>query len=540
MDSLTQEGALLADTFGVPLLAYLCAVDEDGILRRLEGKAQLRPAQEEVLSQLLAIAARLAADASAKNLPVALRLDVLGRFDERAQTSVGNALRLHAGGDIQFAAPGDAVLAPLTLLLRDVYPLMLIPRERSFIPRPHMTGALWTSPHRKALEEAVLADPDLSRLFVEESDQSGWTSMIYRSTGSGGTVQLWSLPDLLLTNAWWLGESDNDRSLQSLAKHLHTLTDLLRGAVRGDACTVKSLVGLTGIVFDGVEKVDLPFGVLRPIRDHERGLAPPSLEGAVSHTSADGDTVTASYAGDVVFESVVDFSLAIERPDADLTAAWPADLRQYESLEARLDTIRLAALLTGKAETALTLAPTWRLLFDPLSWGPLQSWSDPRVGPSIAPRRFTATLASELASWAEAIHANRGPSIAVAVRRTISAMASRGDPVDALVDLVIVWENLLGSRKGEPTLRISAALGWLLGSSPEEREEYRSQASRVYGLRSDIVHGNRVVAPVEAAEALVDARAITLAALRELFGNRLDLLAMKNGDERSRALIMGA
>ena len=167
MDTLTQEGALLADTFGVPLLAYLCAVDEDGILRRLEGQAQLRPAQEEVLSQLLAIAARLAADASAKNVPVALRLDVLGRFDERAQTSVANALRLHAGGDIQFAAPDDAVLAPLTLLLRDVYPLMLIPRERSFIPRPHMTGALWTSPHRKALEEAVLADPDLSRLFVE-------------------------------------------------------------------------------------------------------------------------------------------------------------------------------------------------------------------------------------------------------------------------------------------------------------------------------------------------------------------------------------
>jgi hypothetical protein len=540
MDTLTQEGALLAETFGVPLLAYLCAVDEDGISRRLEGQTELGPAQEEVLSQLLAHATRLAADASTKSVPVALRLDVLGRFDERAQTSVGNALRLHAGGEIELAVPDDAVLGPLTHLLRDAFPLMLVPTERTFFPRLHLTGALWTSPHRKAFEEALLADPDLSRLFLETSDEGGWTSMIYRSTGAGGTIQLWSLPDLLLTNAWWLGEVANDRGMQKLATHLQVVTDLLREAVRGDACKVKSLVGLTGIVFDGVEKVELPFGILRPIREHERGLAPPSLEGAVSYTSADGDTVTASYAGDVVFESAVDYRLRIDRPGADLTAAWPADLRHYESLEANLDTIRLAALLTGKAETTLTLAPTWRMLFDPLSWGPIQSWSDPRVGPSIAPRRITPAAANELANWAEAIHRYRGSGIDVAVRRTISAMASRADPVDALVDLVIVWENLLGSRQGEPTLRISAALGWLLGSSPAEREEHRSRTTRVYGLRSDIVHGNRVVAPDEAAEALVHARAMTLAALRELFGNRLDLLAMKNGDERSRALIMGA
>ena len=79
----------------------------------------------------------------------------------------------------------------------------------------------------------------------------------------------------------------------------------------------------------------------------------------------------------------------------------------------------------------------------------------------------------------------------VAARRMISAMAERKDSADALVDLVIVWENLFGSRQGEPTLRVSAALGWLLGSSAEEREAISSRAARLYSLRSDIVHGNR-------------------------------------------------
>lgn len=127
----------------------------------------------------------------------------------------------------------------------------------------------------------------------------------------------------------------------------------------------------------------------------------------------------------------------------------------------------------------------------------------------------------------------------MAVRRVISASATRVDQIDALVDLVIAWENLFGSRQGEPTLRISAALGWLLGTTSEEREHYRARVAKTYALRSDIVHGNRIVAPQEASEMLVEARAITLGALRKLFDSRTDLLALQSGDERSRALIMG-
>ena len=121
----------------------------------------------------------------------------------------------------------------------------------------------------------------------------------------------------------------------------------------------------------------------------------------------------------------------------------------------------------------------------------------------------------------------------------ISASATRVYAVDALVDLVIAWENLFGSRQGEPTLRISAALAWLLGSTVDEREQYRARVSKIYALRSDIVHGNRFVTAQEASEALVEARTITLAGLRMLFDSRDDLLGLKSGDERSRALIMG-
>jgi hypothetical protein len=537
MTDLTQQGALLAETFGTQLLAYLCAADEEAITRQLQGQAALCQAQEQVLTQLLALARQLATTAAEDNVPVAMRLEVLGRFDQGAGTSIGNVLRLQAGGEIDLAIPDDPVAGPLTLLLRDAFPLMLIPAERTFFPRLHLTSALWSSPHRKAFEEAVLAD-DLAGLFVEESESVGWTSMVNRSTGVGGTVQLWSLPDMLLTNAWWHGQLNDDDGRDALAGTLVALLDLLRCATRGEPCQV-ALVAFTGIVLDGVDKIELPFGILRPVRDHERDLAPPSLEGRVSHTAADGDSVTVSYAGDVVLETTLEYRLKVEPPNVDAVTVWPTDLRSYERLEANLDSVRLASLLAGDAEAMLTLAPTWRMVFDPLSLGPLQSWSDPRTGPSITPRRMTATAAGELAACTKAVHTHRRSSFDVAIRRTISASALRVDQVDALVDLVIAWENLFGSRQGEPTLRISAALGWLLGSTPEQREEFRAQVTKVYALRSDIVHGNRTVPPDEAVGALSVARRLTLSALRVLFRERTDVLALRNGDERSRVLLMG-
>lgn len=536
---LSQEGALLADTFGPRLLAYLCAADDAAVASRLEGTRLLGDSQEEVLAQLLVLARQLASNASQNNVPVAMGLDVLGRFDEGTQTSNGNFLRLHAGGGIDIEIPDDPVLGPLTTLLRDAYPLTLVPLERTFFPRLNLSAALWSSPHRKAFEAGVLDDPDLSRLFVAETETGGWTSMVYRSTGSGGSLQLWSLPDILLTNAWWSTRLTQLDQRDELAGQLALLVDLLRRASRGEPCEVAALVAFTGIVLDSVDQIQLPFGVLRPIRDHERELAPPSLEGRVSHTTADGDSVTASYAGDVVLETTVTFRIRIEQEDLDSFAEWPTDMRDYETLESRLDTLRLASLLAAEAETSLTLAPTWRSVFDPLSWGPLLSWNDPRVGPSIAPQRMLPDAATKLGQWTAAVHASRRRSFDVAVRRVISASATRVDQIDALVDLVIAWENLFGSRQGEPTLRISAALGWLLGTTSEEREHYRARVAKTYALRSDIVHGNRIVAPQEASEMLVEARAITLGALRKLFDSRTDLLALQSGDERSRALIMG-
>jgi hypothetical protein len=97
----------------------------------------------------------------------------------------------------------------------------------------------------------------------------------------------------------------------------------------------------------------------------------------------------------------------------------------------------------------------------------------------------------------------------------------RAEPADRLVDSVIAWENLFGTSEGEPRLRISAAMAWLLaGDAATRREALQLEIKGIYDARSKIVHGAAASddprLPDEASRAL----ALGLDSLRVLFSER--------------------
>ena len=67
---------------------------------------------------------------------------------------------------------------------------------------------------------------------------------------------------------------------------------------------------------------------------------------------------------------------------------------------------------------------------------------------------------NELEDWARRIASVHLPSINVAARRTVSAIAHRTEKADALIDAVTAWENLVGTES-EVTFRVTAALAKL-------------------------------------------------------------------------------
>jgi hypothetical protein len=367
---------------------------------------------------------------------------------------------------------------------------------------------------------------------------AGMPPMVYRSTGAGGSTQVEVLPDLLLGAAWTRARASNRDDIASVAQELVAVVDLVCRAARGEPCEVRVMAAFTGVLPDGIDAIRLPFGTLRPVAPHERALAPKSIEGSLSHTVSEGDTVIISYAGDLVLDTTVPYRIElVEQPDPG-AVAWPARLRGFDDVQSNVDTIRLAALLAGSIEAPLTLIPTWRVTFDPLSFGPMLGWSDPRSLPGIAPRRLSTAAAADLARLVTDITAQRRPDFDVAVRRTISGMTVRGDPSDALVDLVIGWENLFGSSQGELRFRISAAIAWILGSDAAERTKLQQEASAVYDDRSAILHGSART-PEQIQESLGMARRITLRLLQTLFTKRRDVLARTDGASRSKSVILG-
>ena len=108
--------------------------------------------------------------------------------------------------------------------------------------------------------------------------------------------------------------------------------------------------------------------------------------------------------------------------------------------------------------------------------------------PGLAPRRLTRDIADAIAALATSISQQRRPDFDVAIRRTISGMTSRGDPSDALVDLVIGWENLFGADQ-ELSFRISASIAAILGADAPQRRRLQKQCGQIYTDRSKIVHG---------------------------------------------------
>jgi hypothetical protein len=532
--------ALLLETFGSSLLAYLCAVEEEELIARLAGSGELRRASENVLqNELLPIAEHVAAEvAKHPGLPPAYALQVLGNHHEPAGTSVGNALRLAAGGSLPQPPDSeqDAVADILLRLAVDQYPVFLAPSDD---PWRSMTISLFGHPLRPKLDTLVTADADLSQLFRDDDPGLGRRGFVYTSLG-GFSLQSVMFGEMMLRSAWEsVSMSIAQPTLHQLCQEVLRNLDIVRAAARGGTPAVRSLVAFTGITTEGERTVRTPWGDLRPLTDAERRAAPSSLEGAVSGTNPDGKQVTVSYAGEVVLDTELPYSLLAQAENRPDSGTWPK-LRGADELGHRLEAIQLSALLAIARPPGswVSVRPAWTWIADPLTYGRSISWWDPRSAPAFMPYELRAPDCDELSRWCELIAHHRSPAIEIAIRRVISAAHARTAPADRLVDSVIAWENLFGTSEGEPRLRITAAMAWLLEVNPTSRESLQGRLKALYDARSNIVHGG-VVHDRVVAEQANDAFGFAVKALGALFRDRPDVLALPDGAARSLRLILG-
>jgi hypothetical protein len=533
---------LLLEVVGPRLLQYVLDLDETSITGYFQGSPLGEP-REAVLRELALLLGQLIPEPDADPFLRQMQLDVLGTYDPQGETSYINTLRVRCGGSISAGTASDPVVAHLLPVARDMYPLFLLPPppEPAFNAfAPSMARSLFHHPGKALFEGAVMDDPELSRLFSEQSEHAGRSGQFMSSAGRGGGIQLAMFADLLIRSSWsWLKLDSEAPGLDDFLAATATSVDRIRDAVMGRAVSVPVRIGLAGVKLPAnASPVILPWGEMRASRELDREMVPSSIVGALSTTTAEGVQIVIDYSGDVVVETEIPYQIEIGQHD--IHAGWPPHLRGFEVIQRRIESIQLGLLLAISDHPQPMVVLAWQRTLDPLSQGSGVSWSDTRRTPNLVPYQLAADGLNDWAHWIADVDTRRVASVEVAIRRTIRAAVERSDPSDALVDAVIAWENLVGSREGEPTLRVTAALAWLLEDDPGNRRTRQTALKKLYNLRSDVVHGNRPLDGPEAVQGSRDARSVAVDALRKLFRDRPELLQeCGDGSERSLRLMLG-
>jgi hypothetical protein len=96
---------------------------------------------------------------------------------------------------------------------------------------------------------------------------------------------------------------------------------------------------------------------------------------------------------------------------------------------------------------------------------------------------------ADIEKWAIKINEEYTNKIDIAIKRIVTSVTQRIDPVDSLIDAVMVWENLVGTSN-EVSFRITASMAKFLETGSEKREEIRKLLRKIYDIRSRVVHGS--------------------------------------------------
>lgn len=533
---------LLLEALGKPLLAYILAATEQEIDAWLasDNDGFGSPQQTEALRELMVLLQAIPAS-DQPELHYLNLAQILGLYQEQFHTTLVNAARAIATSETRVAVERGSLDELLTQLTLDVYPIYLLPRKSEHFPTSPIS--LFSHPLRPKFESAVLEDELLAKLFIEENEHSGKTGWAIRSTGQGGSIQLGIFASTLIDSGWRQARIAN-KEYPTVEQHVEaTLTQLgtVRDALAGKPATVPVRVAFTGVRLMSDRPLDLGWGVLRPADERDQHV-PGTIEGQLSGTGADGNNVVIDYSGNVILDTTLPYRLVHRKPNLD-DQEYPKDLRGYEDIQKLVESVQLGALLSQEYSPAeqITVLATWQYFHDPLAHGYNMGWNDPKMGRGFMPKQLDEPAANEWMRFAQLIKENRTKHIDVAISRTLHASAERRDFADVLVDAVIAWENLVGSRKGEPTLRVSGALAWLLEPSDlAKRSARKTELGKLYQLRSDVVHGNDMSSERELVTKAQRALEIAIDALRILFTDRPDLLNdYKTGDDRSNRLLMG-
>jgi hypothetical protein len=289
----------------------------------------------------------------------------------------------------------------------------------------------------------------------------------------------------------------------------------LRRALRGEHIRANWVHGVAGISLPEGVQISTPWGVLRPAPPEEnvlRAILPWQLQASC-----------------ILDESKL-VRIGFDR------AAEPKmvhDPKEAQPSAANLLLPLACALASPDANAPIVPILAWSTILMPFGLG--SSYGTNQFPPRYRPTKDAAAAKAEIEEWARTVDQYHVATVDIAAHRLVSACAHRLDPADALIDAVMVWENLVGTST-ETTFRVTAALAKSLESEASKRRDLRRSLGKIYDVRSKVVHGVAIDAP-DVNAASERATEVALLALRAAY-RRGKAWLQRGSTERADILLL--
>lgn len=398
---------------------------------------------------------------------------------DRGFTEV-EAIRSHVGGRLP-TQTGDALVDTFVRLTFNglaIEHLDGAAQDRFLLSASFQDPAL----HEPAAE-AFLRDPDLTTLFPQqdgEVDADGQRVALGLLTwlpADGGTTDLRIVVGVVVAQTLARMRFDGRLEEEVLVEYVRQTLDELRRAARGEEVPVIILSGLVGIEVE------------EPIDRGTWGLMPVSGQAIASWPSADHRPPKSVFW--IRSTQRLIGRIRNDAPEQDVNAAFARlhELASAHTAALRRDVMRLqfcvAAWAAERDQTVdVTATRHWSLF--PMIGAQTPFVTTPQGGRPEA--RLSKTDLDEIATTMDEI-GDVTDRLDVALTRIVRVSSERRDPGDALIDAVVAWENMLGS-KTETTFKVCAGLAWLLEPNDKARRVATfGRAKKLYAARSDLVHG---------------------------------------------------
>ena len=513
-------------SMGHKILAYILNISDQNALELTNGNFDLDEKQLEVLKSFILIC-RQRRIQSIDQVDVDSHIMYILSQIFLGETHLFNVWREQLGGKLLTIEVEDRVVNLASCLALELYPLFLIKPPRS---RHHFANtfsdislALYKLSAHKELFSEILKDDSLKNFFsnIGENDMDT-TGSYMASTGKGGGIQLSIFPKTLISNAYELMQLRGLISQDALLQAIEEVINMVRDVANGKTIHVPVFVGFHNVGLENIDLIDIKWGKIRGYNPEMLDLIPQEVR-----PSSSGDkNKTQGLILESEYTYKVDFS-----PQNEEKCVWPPELEQARSnLDYAKENLSLIFALAIERDPPVGISVAWTLIVDPINYGTNISWSNRSTFPM--PYYLLSSDSSESVKyWSSKINTSKDENIRIAVRRILSSINERTNPIDGFIDSVIAWENLFGGN-AELSYRISISISKLIERNLEKRLKLQKEIVNLYNKRSRIVHGSENISYEDAEQKRNRCLEIALSSLKKLYEIYPDLIKDTNRSKK--------